>query len=226
MNRFAIPLGAIAALLMIPMRSAYPVTIDMVSVGDVGNPNDPADGDSFTAGVQNFGAVGYAYNIGKYEVTIGQYTAFLNAVAATDTYSLYDPFMRSPSIDGIAQSGTPGTYTYTVVGSPNRPIARVTWADAARFANWLHNGQPTGAQGPGTTETGAYTLNGATGDNDLLAVTRNPGATWFLPTENEWYKAAYYQPAALGGDLDSYWLYAMKTNSERLCRKPQESQES
>jgi hypothetical protein len=84
----------------------------------------------------------------------------------------------------------------------------------------LHNGQPTGAQGPGTTETGAYTLNGATSNEDLLAVTRNPGATWFLPTENEWYKAAYYQPAALGGDLDSYWLYPMKTNSEPYSDQP------
>ena len=31
------------------------------------------------------GSVGYAYNIGKYEVTAGQYTEFLNKVAGTDT---------------------------------------------------------------------------------------------------------------------------------------------
>ncbi len=35
------------------------------------------------------------------------------------------------------------------------------WGDAARFANWLENGQPTGPEGTGTTETGSYTLNGA-----------------------------------------------------------------
>ena len=36
------------------------------------------------------GSVGYNYNIGKYEVTAGQYTEFLNAVARTDTYGLYN----------------------------------------------------------------------------------------------------------------------------------------
>jgi len=42
-----------------------------------------------------FWAVGYAYRIGKYEVTVGQYTAFLNAVAATDTFGLYNPNMAT-----------------------------------------------------------------------------------------------------------------------------------
>ena len=40
-----------------------------------------------------FGAVGYMYNIGKYEVTAGQYCEFLNKVAATDTYGLYNDSM-------------------------------------------------------------------------------------------------------------------------------------
>ena len=43
------------------------------------------------------------------------------------------------------------------------PVFDVTWGDAARFCNWLQNGQPTsGTEGTGTTETGAYTFNGAT----------------------------------------------------------------
>jgi len=71
--------------------SASAITIDTVPVGDIGNPNDPSDGDSLTAGVQNFWGRRYAYRIGKYEVTVGQYTAFLNAVAATDTFGLYNP---------------------------------------------------------------------------------------------------------------------------------------
>ena len=111
-------------------------------------------------------------------------------------------------------------YTYSVIGSPNHPITYVSWGDAARFANWLHNGQPNGAEGPGTTETGAYTLNGATSDIALIAVTRNAGAKWFIPTENEWYKAAYYQPAAKGGDADGYWAFPMKTNSNAFSDQP------
>ena len=52
----------------------------------------------------------------------------------------------------------PGGVTGLTVkpGSANKPITIVSWFDAARFCNWLHNGQ-----GSGSTETGAYTLNGA-----------------------------------------------------------------
>ena len=105
----------------------------------------------------------YNYNIDKYDVTVGQYTDFLNSVAATDTYGLYNTSMATDlNIAGISRSGSSGSYTYSVIGSSaNLPITYVSWGDAARFANWLQNGQPSGAEGPGTTETGAYTLNGA-----------------------------------------------------------------
>ena len=63
--------------------TARAITIATVPVGDVGNANDPATGNIY-------GSVNYPYRIGTYEVTAGQYTAFLNAVAATDTYGLYD----------------------------------------------------------------------------------------------------------------------------------------
>jgi sulfatase modifying factor 1 len=184
-------LVALLVLALAPCAVAFAtittaITFETVPVGDVGNPNDPATGNFY-------GGVSTAYNIGKYEVTVAQYTAFLNAVAATDTYNLYNTNMASnANIAGISRSGSPGSYTYSPIGSVNHPITNVSWGDAARFTNWLHNGQPSGAEGPGTTETGAYTLNGATSDSALTGVTRNVGATWFIPTENEWYKAAYY----------------------------------
>ena len=164
----------------------------------------------------------YNYSIDKYDVTVGQYTEFLNAVAASDPYSLYNTAMGTDAnIEGIARSGS-GTianpYTYSVIGtSANLPITYVSWGDAARFSNWLQNGQPTGAEGPGTTETGAYTLNGATSNAALNAITRNAGATIFIPSESEWYKAAYYDPrtTAQGGPpSDShYWNYGTGTNT-------------
>ena len=112
------------------------ITIDTVPIGNPGNANDPATGNLY-------GGVAYNYRIGKYDVTVGQYTAFLNAVAATDTYGLYNPSMATDlNIAGIAQSVS-SPYTYSVIGSPNHPITYVSWGDAARFANWLNNGQPT-----------------------------------------------------------------------------------
>lgn len=188
------------------------ITIQTVPVGNLGNPNDLSTG---------FGGVNSAYSIGKYEVTIGQYTAFLNAVAKTDTYGLWNASMASDhNIAGISRSGLQGSLTYSVIGSANHPVTYVGWAEAARFVNWLHNGQPTGTQNNLTTEDGAYFLNGAIADIPLLLVTRKPGATWFIPSENEWYKAAYYQPAAEGGDSDSYWLYPLKTNSAPFSDQP------
>jgi formylglycine-generating enzyme required for sulfatase activity len=193
---------------------ASAITIPTVPVDDVGNPNDPATGNLY-------GGVSTPYNIGTTEVTIGQYTAFLSAVAATDTYQLYNLNMSADlHVAGIQRTGSTGSFSYTPIGSPDRPITNVSWGDAARFANWMHNGQPTGPEGPGTTETGAYTLNGLTTAAALMAVTRNPGARWFIPTENEWYKAAYYQPTAAGGDSDGYWAYPMKTNSTPYSDQP------
>lgn len=189
----------VAACLATGPLHADPVTIDWVTVG---NPGNAADGNGR-------GRVNDAYRIGKYEVTIGQYTEFLNAVAATDTYSLYNMgLILNASVRGIQRDGVDGSYQYVSLGSANKPVAFVTWWDAARFANWMHNGQPTGPQGIGTTETGAYTLNGATSG---AAPARNPGATVFLPTSDEWYKAAYYSPTKDG--TGGYYTYAMQSDT-------------
>jgi formylglycine-generating enzyme required for sulfatase activity len=141
-------------------------------VGDAGNAAD-------TTG---YGAVADVFAIGKYEVTIGQYRTFLNSVASvtSDSYivNLWNASMASNlNIAGISRSGS-GTlgdpYSYSVIGSDNQPITYVSWFDAARFANWVNNGATLGA----STETGAYTLNGAT--SGIFTV--NPGATWSLPS--------------------------------------------
>jgi len=193
------------------LASASTITIPLVTVGDPGNVADPATG---------YGNVNYVYQIAEYDVTIGQYTAFLNAVAETsDPYGLYNTGMALRPLGafwtlGIAQSGSLGNYSYSVAGSysqaGNCPIFDVSWGDSVRFVNWLANGQPTGPEGPGTTETGTYTLSGATTNAALMAVTRNPGSTWVLPTTNEWYKSAYYVG---GGTNAGYWTYATQSNT-------------
>lgn len=177
------------------------ITYDLVTVGDSNNPNDS----------NGLGRVAYEYRIGKYDVTIGQYTAFLNAAARSDPYGLYDTNMGSDlNVAGIARTGSSGSYSYSVMNnggsSANRPITYVSWFDAARFANWMSNGQ-----GNGSTETGAYTIVG--GQTSGAAPARNTGAAFALPTENEWYKAAYYQPNASGGPSDGYWAYATQTDN-------------
>jgi len=192
-----------------------PVVIDTVPVGNPGNDGE-LSGESVAGGYgpdRICGAVDSMYNIGRFEVTAGQYTAFLNAVAGDDTYGLYNSHMDSFSSGcQITQNGSSGSYTYDFSGRPsgteadwvNRPVNYVSWGDAARFANWLHNGQPTGDQDLTTTEDGSYFLNGATSNEDLLAVTREPNATWVIPSDDEWYKAAYHENDGVTGNYFDY----------------------
>ena len=187
----------VAVLAGLLAGTVFAVNIETVPVGNPGNAVDTASHRGYPVGQ---GSVGYTYNIGKYEVTAGQYCEFLNAVAGVDTYALYSPTMsRTDYGSGITRSGggTVGNpYTYTVASSHvNRPVNYVSWGDSARFANWLHNNQPTGAQDASTTERGAYTLDGATSNAAVLAVNRNSNWKWAVTSEDEWYKAAYYNPA-------------------------------
>ena len=177
--------------------AAHAVTIDWVTVGDPGNAPDTT-GDPNPAG-----AVATAFQIMKYEFTNQQYKDFLNSVASTDTYSLYRSSMGSDSRGGITRNGVSGSYTYAV--KPNmgdKPVNFVTWFNAARVSNWLMNGGTSSS----STETGAYTLNGATSGN---APAVNLGATFYIPTRDQWYKAAYYK----GGSTNAgYWDYATQSD--------------
>ena len=184
-------------------------SLSFVTVGDPGNVADPYTG-------SQFGSVPYTYQMGTYDVTVAQYVAFLNSVATqSDPYGLYNLYMTPTeqfNTVGISQTSVAGSYSYavwgTAPGAANMPIWAVTWGDAARFCNWLQNGQPTsGTEAAGTTETGAYTLNG---DTLTLTETRNAGATYFIPSENEWYKAAYYSG---GGTNSAYYIYPTRSNT-------------
>jgi VCBS repeat-containing protein len=186
------------AVLMSATGSAWAAMPVLLPVGDVDNARDAATG---------FGAVNYPYQIGSSEVTRAQYADFLNAVAATDTHGLYNLNM------GIARSGSPGNYSYTATDGI-RSVAWVSWYDALRFANWLNNGQPRGVPGAASTEFGAYTFSGETSVS-----ARNTTAQVFLPNENEWYKAAYYQ----GGSNAFYWAFPTRSDIPPMAMAPSTS---
>jgi formylglycine-generating enzyme required for sulfatase activity len=112
--------------------------------------------------------------------------------------------MTTNSNGGIIRSGTNGSYTYSVKDNfGDKPVIEVNWFSAARYCNWLHNNKPTGNRNSSTTEDGAYTLIGF--PNETSAVARKSGAKYYIPTENEWYKAAFYKG---GGTNAGYWLYS------------------
>ena len=174
------------------------VIIDFVSIGNLGNAADANNG------YGPLGSVAYKYSIARTETTAAQYCTFLNSVAKADPYKLYSSGMGSTNyIANIIRTGSSGSYSYSVSGGDGqRPVTLVSWFDAVRFCNWMQNGQ-----GNGSTENGAYTLNGAM--SGLYSV--NAGAQFWIPTENEWYKAAYYDPTK--GPAGGYWKYPSRTNS-------------
>jgi formylglycine-generating enzyme required for sulfatase activity len=170
----------------------------------VGNPGNPADS-------TGYGAVAYEYKIGKFEVTNEEYCAFLNGAAKTDSYELYDGRMGDP-YGGILRSGESGSFTYSVKdGMAQKPVNFVTWLSCVRYANWLTNGE-----GSGDTESGSYTIKWGqvTPPNHATLAAGKP-MKWALATENEWYKAAYFDAEKSGGP--GYWPYAMKGGSAPEC---------
>jgi formylglycine-generating enzyme required for sulfatase activity len=197
------PAGFVPALVAIPT----------VEVGDAGNAaiNLPLSGTNVVVG-----AVSSPFRIGVNEVAVSQYATFLNAVASVTNSnnssvvaSLYPAaLMGSPAnVSGISRTGagtTASPFVYSPSGNANHPMAYASWFSAARFANWMHNGATNGAD----TESGAYTLAGKT--NDGTGIVRSAGVRWWIPSEDEWFKAAYYKG---GGAASGYHLFPTKSDS-------------
>ncbi len=204
---------ALASIVLVisaaPVYATATINYELVTVTNPNNINDKT----------GFGAVDHVYQIGKYEVTIGQYTTFLNAIAhESDPYMLWNKSMMSANVQGINRTGSAGNYSYSVMqasttgtSSESMPITGVSWFSAARFANWMANGQPAGVEDSTTTENGTYNLNGATSGTAVAKNTINPNTgaapTFYIPSENEWYKAAYYNGAG------TYYSFATQNNT-------------
>jgi sulfatase modifying factor 1 len=175
-------------------QAAPPVTVT------VGKPGNAADS-------TGYGAVAYEYKIGKFEVTNEEYCAFLNGAAKSDSYELYDGRMGD-QYGGILRSGESGSFTYSVKdGMGKKPVNFVNYDSCVRFCNWLTSGD---------TEKGSYTIKwGQVTPPNHATIAAEKTVKWVIPTENEWYKAAYFDAAKPGGA--GYWSYAVKGGSAPEC---------
>jgi hypothetical protein len=159
--------------------------MEFVTIGDPGNTAD------FTGVPNPAGSVGYTYGIGKFEVSEDMITKF-NA---------------SQSLQ----------ITTTSRGA-NKPAANVSWNEAARFVNWLNTS--TGGFAAYNFTTGGVNDNIAlwtaadTLDYDPLNPYRSKRATYVLPSFNEWYKAAYFNP-----NDSTYYNFANGSDIRRQIRR-------
>jgi hypothetical protein len=150
-------------------------TIDFVSIGNVGNAADTRAG----SGSFGRGAVPYEYRIGTYEIS-------------------------QNNIDHATASGLANVTAGRWAG--NQPAANISWYEAAAFVNWMNTSTGKQAAYNLTFSGGSWSMTlWSSADAWTLGGTnlyRHKNAYYFLPSENEWYKAAYYNPAGT-----NYFLY-------------------
>ncbi len=156
--------------------TANEFTIDFVPISGATNPSI------------GYGIVNYDYRMGTYEITNDQWNKF--------TASLGVPVTGYPS----------SAYDYDFkdwgTGTTNVPTNSLSWYEAAQFVNWLNTstGHQAAYKFTGTQGTSNYTFapwSVGDGGYDASNPYRNSSAYYFLPTENEWVKAAYWNGTSL-----------------------------
>ncbi len=203
-------------------------------------PNDPAvQAQTITSAAEcmQVGAVPYAFNIGQTEVTTAQWVAFLNTAdpLGRNRHHIWDVAESSkvwPKYGSINRNPKAAPGQRYSVASPqwaNKPYNSADFTRAARFINSLQNGKvlstktntvTTVSGSPLTTttytvrlspitETGQYTLT------KRAATRTSPTKGFVVTSQNEWIKAAYFDPK--GGGTFSYWNYPTNPGTLGNC---------
>ena len=165
------------------------ISMDFVTIGHAGNVGE-LSGDAGGHGPTGIcGAVGYNYRIGTHDVTNAQWNTFTTAAGAP--------------------TGSDGGYNSSYFTDAQQPVNKVGWYAAAQFCNYLTSGDKS---------KGAYQFSGNNANPGyFLGVNRAAaqavyGTIYVIPTEDEWYKAAYYKP-----DGSGYSLYANGTSTPPIA---------
>ena len=189
---------------------------DWVTIGDAGNA--PYDGrfDGFNAGR---GAVNYEFRIARTEITSAQWLEFINIFAPQSS----NPFSAfRPLFSGLTPT-TLGQYRLNTFlpDAANIPVTGITWRDAAMFCNWLHNDKSTD---PSAILSGAYdasTFFTDPADNTFTdQATRSPGAKFWIPSLDEWIKAAHWDPDKFGDGEGGWWRFSHSSDEPPIPGPP------
>lgn len=174
--------------------------IDFTRIGNTGNA--AYQGPESDGAANGRGGVSYEYQIGKTEVTTAQWMEFYNAVIST-----HGPgSMSLPIRWGAGATGNPNQpFALLNANSGTWPVSGVSWRTAAYFCNWLHNNKQADLASltNGAYDTSTFGYNGGVFTDQAA---HHPNARYWIPTLDEWIKAAFYDPTKNGG-VGGYWLY-------------------
>lgn len=104
------------------------------------------------------------------------------------------------------------------------PVRGISWYNAARYCNWLHNGKALSLE---ALVTGAYDTTSWYTDPDgrVHADERHlPGADFWIPTKDEWLKAAHYDPTKDG--TGGWWQSPHQSDDPIIYGAPWEGGQS
>ena len=187
--------------------------IDFVTITHPGNTADPRG--YYEPEKRRLGSVPYEYQISTHEITNAQYTAFLNAVDpfGVNEHGFYPALPAGNGQDYTSVVGTqifirlnasaPEGKVYRVIlGRDEHPVTYITNYMVRAFANWLHSGDPL-AGAYNSLKDVFYITDGL--GNDICSLLgscsgrtvsprRQLTARFWIPTIDEWYKAAYFDP--------------------------------
>ncbi len=205
----ALALGASIASADIPPDYGF----DWAVIGDPGNRGTNDDELGFATPNNHYGAVDYTYRMATTEVTVAQYFEFVEAYLPYYEANTGNIFGHSDFTGGDIRTAS-GQASIREGVNPDKPID-MGWEYAARFVNWLHNGKATNEE---AFETGVYDTSTFTQNDDGSwnhQVTHNPNATFWLPTRDEWTKAAYWDPELNDGE-GGYHMYPNSSSEQSL----------
>ena len=145
----------------------------------------------FTIDFVNIGNTGNAADTTTYGAVPYEYRASI--------YEISQDAITKATASGMANV-TAGPWT------GNQPAATITWYEAAAFVNFLNTNSGKTAAYDLTFSSGSWSMALWSSEQAWTAggtnLYRNKDAFYFLPSENEWYKAAYYNAAGT-----NYFLY-------------------
>ncbi len=139
--------------------------------------------DGSTNPTSGYGIVNNDYRMSVFEVTDDQWEKFKLELGVPVTGNLEGAYNNNSSWSG------------------SKPTGQISWYEGAQFVNWLNtsSGYSPAYNFTGTQGTNDYTFaqwSPAEADNGTNLF-RHKDAFYFMPTEDEWVKAAYWNGTSL-----------------------------